>query len=170
MPAQTYKIQCSKVWGGVEPVGLDLSAKNVNVSLYSTASGGKRGGDIYYMSVCSADVLTYMVVADVRDEGAIRGSLARMVGATKLRGESMFVRRLMPQEDKLDLTHIAHGDLAALASTLGALLGRAHRRGSTKLPPKPWSPGARAAIVDHAITLAGIHEAVYLSLCKEMRR
>jgi sigma-B regulation protein RsbU (phosphoserine phosphatase) len=69
MPAQTYKIQCSKVWGGVEPVGLDLSARNVNVSLYSTASGGKRGGDIYYMSVCSADVLTYMVVADVRGHG-----------------------------------------------------------------------------------------------------
>ncbi len=66
---QPYTIHCSTVWGGIEPVGLDLSAKSANVSLYSTASGGKRGGDIYYMSVCSADVLTYMVVADVRGHG-----------------------------------------------------------------------------------------------------
>lgn len=44
---QPYTIHCSTVWGGIEPVGLDLSAKSANVSLYSTASGGKRGGDIY---------------------------------------------------------------------------------------------------------------------------
>jgi sigma-B regulation protein RsbU (phosphoserine phosphatase) len=67
---QPYAVQCSTVWGGIEPVGLDLSAGNVDVSLYSTASGGERGGgDIYYMSVCSADMLTYMVVADVRGHG-----------------------------------------------------------------------------------------------------
>ena len=66
---QPYTIHCSTVWGGIEPVGLDLSAKSANVSLYSTASGGRRGGDIYYMSVCSADALTYMVVADVRGHG-----------------------------------------------------------------------------------------------------
>jgi len=66
---QPYPIHCSTVWGGIEPVGLDLSAKSANVSLYSTASGGERGGDIYYMSVCSAEVLTYMVVADVRGHG-----------------------------------------------------------------------------------------------------
>lgn len=66
---QPYTIHCSTVWGGIEPAGLDLSARSMNVSLCSTASGGKRGGDIYYMSVCSADVLTYLVVADVRGHG-----------------------------------------------------------------------------------------------------
>jgi phosphoserine phosphatase RsbU/P len=62
---QPYAIHCSTVWGGVEPISLDLRAKSLSASLHSTASGG----DFYYMSVCSADVLTYMVVADVRGHG-----------------------------------------------------------------------------------------------------
>jgi hypothetical protein len=104
---------------------------------------------------------------------AARACLAhppRMLGTTKLGRTPLFGRRLAPQEDKLDLGHIDHAELPALASCLGSLLGRAHRRGATKLPPKPWSAAARADLIDHAITLAGIHEAVYLALCKEMRR
>jgi len=66
---QPYRIHCETVWGGIEPVGIDLSTKGVTVSLHSTASGGERGGDIYYMSVCSVDSLTYMVVADVQGHG-----------------------------------------------------------------------------------------------------
>jgi phosphoserine phosphatase RsbU/P len=66
---QPYRIRCETVWGGIEPVGIDLETKGVTVSLHSTASGGGRGGDIYYMSVCSIDLLTYMVIADVRGHG-----------------------------------------------------------------------------------------------------
>jgi len=104
---------------------------------------------------------------------AARACLAhppRMLGTTRLGKTALFGRRLAPQEDKLDLTHIADADLEGLSSTLGALLGRAHRRGATKLPPKRWSDAARTALVDNAITLAGIHEAVYLAVCKELRR
>jgi uncharacterized protein (DUF2252 family) len=104
---------------------------------------------------------------------AARACLAhppRMLGTARLGRTPLFGRRLAPQEDKLDLTDIADTDLEALSSTLGALLGRAHRRGATKLPPKPWSEALRDALVDNAITLAGVHEAVYLALCKEMRR
>lgn len=93
----------------------------------------------------------------------------RMIGVAKMGRTPLFGRRLAPQEDKLDLTHIAHADLAPLASTLGSLLGRAHRRGGQKLPAKPWPERARATIVDRAITLAGVHEAVYLALAKELR-
>jgi sigma-B regulation protein RsbU (phosphoserine phosphatase) len=64
-----YRIHCETVWGGIEPVGIDLSTKGVIVSLHSTASGGEHGGDIYYLSVCPNDLLTYMVVADVRGHG-----------------------------------------------------------------------------------------------------
>jgi uncharacterized protein (DUF2252 family) len=93
----------------------------------------------------------------------------RMLGTTTLGATPLFGRRLAPQEDKLDLTHIDHDDLGPLATSLGWLLGRAHRRGAKQLPPKAWSSAACALIVDHAITLAGIHEAVYLAICKEMR-
>jgi phosphoserine phosphatase RsbU/P len=66
---QPYRIACSTVWGGIEPVSLDVCTKGVNGSLYSTASGGERGGDIYYMSMCSLDLRTRMLVADVRGHG-----------------------------------------------------------------------------------------------------
>jgi serine phosphatase RsbU (regulator of sigma subunit) len=66
---QPYIIHCETVWGGIEPVGINLETKGVTASLHSTASGGARGVDIYYMSVCSIDLLTYMVVADVRGHG-----------------------------------------------------------------------------------------------------
>jgi uncharacterized protein (DUF2252 family) len=110
---------------------------------------------------------------------ALRASLAhppRMLGTTRLGGTSMFVRRLAPQEDKLALHRINrhgdvepaihHEDLGPLSSYLGALLGKAHRRGARVRPKKPWNAGERARIVDHAIVIAGIHEAMYLAICK----
>src|SRR5271155_5020809 len=66
---QPYRIPCATIWGGIEPVNLDVCTKGVTASLHSTASGGERGGDIYYMSGCSMDLLTRMVVADVRGHG-----------------------------------------------------------------------------------------------------
>ncbi len=90
----------------------------------------------------------------------------RMLGTTKLGDLSMLVRRLAPQEDKLLLSRLADVDLLPLARYLGALTGAAHRRGATNIPKKPWSAGERSRIVDHAITLAGIHEAAYLAMCR----
>jgi uncharacterized protein (DUF2252 family) len=103
------------------------------------------------------------VVAGMR---ASLESPPRMMGTTRLGELSMIVRRLAPQEDKLDLTRAAKTDLEGLAGYLGGLLGRAHRRGATKLPPAPWNPAEREALVDRAITIAGIHEAAYLAFCK----
>lgn len=90
----------------------------------------------------------------------------RMMGTARVSGVPMFVRRLAPQEDKLDLSRIAKGDLEGLSSYLGALLGRAHRHGATNAGQDPWSPGDREALIDQAITLAGIHEGAYLAFCK----
>jgi hypothetical protein len=93
---------------------------------------------------------------------------ARMIGCTHLKKMSMFVRRLAPQEDKLDLRSLRSADLPALASYLGALLGAAHVRAATK-SGKRWSRGDLAELRERAIQLAGIHEAVYLALCDRMR-
>jgi uncharacterized protein (DUF2252 family) len=108
-----------------------------------------------------------------RVAAALRASLARpprMIGTTRLKGSSMFVRRLSPQEDKLDLTHLAAADLAPLARNLGALLGAAHRRGAKRVPKKPWSEKDRAGILARALGLAGAHEALYLAYCDLVRR
>ena len=93
-----------------------------------------------------------------------------MIGTTKLRGTSMFVRRLAPQEDKLDWTKLHEGDLEPLARHLGALLGAAHRRGAKRIPKKPWREEDRERCSIMPIALAGIHEAMYLAYCDLVRR
>jgi len=91
----------------------------------------------------------------------------RMAGTTVLDGLSMFARRLAPQEDKLDLVSIAPAELGDIAAYLGSILGRAHRRGAKKVPAKPWTKTERDALIDRAISMAGIHEAAYLAMCKD---
>lgn len=104
-----------------------------------------------------------------RTLAGVRACLAcppRMVETTELGELSMFVRRLTPQEDRLELSRLRGEDLEPLAAYLGALLGRAHRRGATKAPSRPWSDEEQGALVDGAIALVGIHEASYLAMCK----
>ncbi len=103
---------------------------------------------------------------------ALRSTLVqppRMIGTTTLRGASMFVRRLAPQEDKLDLTRLSLTDLPPLARHLGGLLGAAHRRGARRAPKKAWSEKDRARLLAHAVGLAGVHEAMYLAYCDLVR-
>ena len=78
-------------------------------------------------------------------------------------------RRLSPQEDKLDLPKLKAADLPDLATHLGALLGGAHRRGAGTKRIARWSKSDRDLVRDQAIALAGLHEAVYLTLCDRMR-
>ena len=98
----------------------------------------------------------------------------RMMGFTMMRAAagapkiSMFVRKLSPQEDKLNLRRLKGADLPALATSLGAVLGAAHARAATKAP-KRWVAADLKCVREHAIALAGIHEAIYLELCERIR-
>jgi uncharacterized protein (DUF2252 family) len=99
---------------------------------------------------------------------ALQACLARpprMAGATTMRGLSMLVRRLAPQEDKLDWTTLKAQELEPLARHLGALLGAAHKRGAKRTPKRAWNGDDRRAILTRAIALAGAHEAMYLAYC-----
>ncbi|HEX3774353.1 MAG TPA: DUF2252 family protein [Polyangiaceae bacterium] len=89
----------------------------------------------------------------------------RMLGTSELDGQSLFVRRLSPQEDKLDLTHLRAEELPELAHYLGALLGRVHARGAKTPPAQSWSRAELSGLIERAIAIAGIHEAAYLALC-----
>jgi len=66
---EQHRIACSEIWGGVRSVDLDVCAGGLTASVYSLACGGEKGGDIYYLSVCSGDHLTRIVLADVRGHG-----------------------------------------------------------------------------------------------------
>ncbi|MEO7112299.1 MAG: DUF2252 family protein [Polyangiaceae bacterium] len=97
---------------------------------------------------------------------AMRSSLPhppRMLGSTRIGTTSMLVRRLAPQEDKLDLSKASIADLGAVAAFVGACAGDSHARGATRPPKKQWTDTECEELLDHAIDLAGIHEAVYLA-------
>jgi uncharacterized protein (DUF2252 family) len=89
-----------------------------------------------------------------------------LIGTTELGARSMLVRRLAEEEDKLELTSLKPAELAPLVSHLGALVGRAHARATTKAPHGRWTAGDLEHLLDAAIELAGIHEAAYLAYCR----
>ena len=63
------RLRCSEVWGGIRNEDMDASSAGVSASLLSLACDGGKGGDIYYFSVCDADMLTRVVIADVVGHG-----------------------------------------------------------------------------------------------------
>jgi uncharacterized protein (DUF2252 family) len=150
----------------------------LRVALLVRGKGGRDGAWIFDMKEEGTPSAACLVrpprlEAAERVVAANRACLARpprMIGATRLRKSSMLVRRLAPQEDKLDLTKLAAADLEPLARHLGALLGAAHRRGAKRPPKKPWSDKERTQILHHAVALAGVHEAIYLAYCDAVRR
>jgi len=101
------------------------------------------------------------VVAGAR---ALVGDPPRQLAAVTTATHSFAVRKLFPQEDKLRLDDLRAGTkLDGVAATIGHLLGRAHARGATSLKATPWSEAETAAVIDHAVELAGIFESVYLA-------
>jgi uncharacterized protein (DUF2252 family) len=97
---------------------------------------------------------------------AMRASLAhppRMLGATHIGATSMLVRRLAPQEDKLDLSKATVSELGAVASFVGACAGASHARGATRPPKKRWTDAECEQLLEQSIDLAGIHESAYLA-------
>lgn len=92
----------------------------------------------------------------------------RMLGTTvftNARGEraSMLVRRLSPQEDKLDPAEEGDDEREPLAHYLGWIAGRMHRRGAVGPLGRAWPRSERDALLERAITLAGLHEAIQLA-------
>lgn len=71
-------------------------------------------------------------------------------------------RRLEPQQQKLNLAKVPRQELAETFVHIAGLLGRAHRRAADRALPR-WSPSALRAVLLHAATLAGEHEAIYLA-------
>ena len=150
------------------------SLGTLRVAILARGKGVVEGGWLFDMKeegapaalpVCKSSEVdgASRVVSGMR---ACLESPPRMLGTTTMNGVSMLVRRLAPQEDKLDLTRIAKDELEGVAGYLGALLGRAHRRGATSAGTVPWSAGEQDAMIDRAVTVAGVHEAAYLAYCK----
>jgi uncharacterized protein (DUF2252 family) len=81
------------------------------------------------------------------------------IGPTPL--GSLCGRKLCPEEDKLDLARLHVGPkLSAVVRVVGEILARAHRRSATV------TPAPTADLLDRAVYLAGLFEAVYLAYAR----
>jgi hypothetical protein len=148
----------------------------LRIAVLVSGKGGPDNGWVFDMKEQGAPS-SHLLLPPPRRNGAKRVRLAiaaclaeppMLVGVTKLDGRAMLVRRLAPQEDKLDLTRLDHQQLPALARYLGALIGAAHRRGVT-IPGKVWKQDEVKRLVEKTVALAGLHEATYLAFCSLTR-
>jgi hypothetical protein len=152
---------------------------SLRVAVLTRGKGGDDGGwlfDLKEQPGSSVDVL----MPRASDGGASRAEDVerafrvcveqppRMLGTSRLGETDVLVRRLTPQEDKLSLARLKPEQLPELARYLGALLGAAHRRGRAADFPE-WTPRQRSGLLERAVTLAGVHESVYLELCLLLR-
>jgi uncharacterized protein (DUF2252 family) len=150
------------------------SLGSLRIAVLTRGKGGRDGAWLFDMKEegrpsPSSFILEPRMKPAKRVLTAMRACLERpprMIGATKLNGSSMFVRRLAPQEDKLSLGSIRDEHLEGLAGHLGALLGRAHRRGAIRMPSTAWSKNERLAVIERAVVIAAEHEGAYLAMSR----
>ncbi len=64
-----WEIRCAEIWGGTSVKEDAVTTPGVHAAIHSSASGSEKGGDLYYFSVCAYDILTRIVIADVRGHG-----------------------------------------------------------------------------------------------------
>lgn len=137
-------------------------------------TGGPNGAWLFDVKEEAARSATSLAAAGMRGaprvaSGIEHAALAppRMLGTTTLdhpsgRRLSMLVRRLSPQEDKLDPAELDAAELGPVAHHLGWLAGRMHRRGASGSLGR-FRESDQRALLERAIVLAGIHEAIHLA-------
>ena len=135
------------------------SLGGLRIAVLTRGKGGKQGHWIFDMKEETGNAQR---VVDAMC--ACLEQPPRMAGTTRLGKRSMLVRRLAPQEDKLDLLRVDAGELEQLAMFLGAKAGAAHRRGGGRA--SAWKRTDVARLTTAAGELAGIHEACYLAFCR----
>jgi uncharacterized protein (DUF2252 family) len=133
--------------------------------------GGPDGCWVFEMKEAAPSAATVLLggrdlAANERVVAAARACLRlppRLLGTADLGGRPMVVRRLAPQEDKLDAAAVDGGTLVGVASYCGALLGDANRRGAVELPQRPWTEADRASLLAAAVRCSALHTAAWLA-------
>lgn len=69
LAAQEHCLKCAEVWGGIEAIDACTRTGGITACLYSHASDGGKGGDIYFFSTCKGDMLSRVTIADVVGHG-----------------------------------------------------------------------------------------------------
>jgi sigma-B regulation protein RsbU (phosphoserine phosphatase) len=74
-----YQLSCGEIWGGIRNCDDDVASAGLTASLYSVASDGGKGGDIYYLSLCDSNALTRMILADVVGHGEDVSQISQII-------------------------------------------------------------------------------------------
>jgi len=74
-----HRIQCSEIWGGIKNAEVDLCSAGITASLYSSSCDGGKGGDVYYFSLCGADKISRLALADVVGHGEVVSQMGQWV-------------------------------------------------------------------------------------------
>lgn len=70
-------MQCMEIWGGNEPMDNAISVPGLDVCVYSKPhDGDDSGGDIHYISMCAAGMISRFAVADISGHGIEASGLA----------------------------------------------------------------------------------------------
>lgn len=77
-----HQLSCGEIWGGIRNCDDDVASAGLTASIYSRASDGGEGGDIYYLSQCENNLLTRMVLADVLGHGESVSRMSQMIYET----------------------------------------------------------------------------------------
>ena len=75
----SQRIECKVIWGGTQNVDAEVTAGKFIGSIYSAASEGAQGGDIYFFGVCKVDIISRLAVADVVGHGEIVSEVSQYV-------------------------------------------------------------------------------------------
>jgi sigma-B regulation protein RsbU (phosphoserine phosphatase) len=112
------RVQCAEVWGGIREFDEDLETSGVRASLFSKAADGGKGGDIYFFSVCSQEMLTRIALADVAGHGSAVTNLSEwLYGAMKQYMDTSENSAILGELNRLAHTNSLH------AMTTAALMG-----------------------------------------------
>ena len=105
-----YPLACMEVWGGNREVAVPVELPGLAAWVYSKPlEAGSGGGDVHYLSVCNAGILSRVALADVSGHGQAVNSLAEKLRALmhkhiNIWDQSAFMRELdqaFPQVTKL---------------------------------------------------------------------
>lgn len=154
-------------------------AGNGSLGTYRVAVLARRSGKherLFEMKGCSLHAASTPAGAALAPVGekrvaqaarALLGAIPFGFGTTTVAGTGCVVRRLTPQDDKLDVAGLSLTEVTDLAPYLGVLLGRAHRRARAfadrERPPSflMWDESVQHALVASAIELAAAHRAAH---------
>ena len=75
----SQRIECKVIWGGIQNINTEVTAGKFIGSIYSAASEGGQGGDIYFFGVCRVDIISRLAIADVVGHGEVVSEVSQYV-------------------------------------------------------------------------------------------